>query len=120
MIAFRADSLDGPWSQPFTVAPLNTRTYNSQSGFTLRIVGKKKTTYLYLGDQVSRLGLVSTGLFFNLKCSGILIHYGKADIFGCPWRLTIKKGRLNWFGMTYMIWMCRFFAVRSVFEEARD
>jgi hypothetical protein len=32
-------------------APLNTRTYNSQSGFTLRIAGKKKTTYLYLGDQ---------------------------------------------------------------------
>lgn len=54
VVAFRADSLAGPWSQPFIVAPLNTRTYNSQSGFSLRIVGEKKTTYLYLGDQVSR------------------------------------------------------------------
>jgi hypothetical protein len=51
VVAFRADSLSGPWSQPFTVAPLNTRTYNSQSGFSLRIKGKKKTTHLYLGDQ---------------------------------------------------------------------
>ncbi|KFY17651.1 hypothetical protein V492_00502 [Pseudogymnoascus sp. VKM F-4246] len=51
VVAFRADSLSGPWSQPFTVAPLNTRTYNSQSGFSLKIKGKKATTYLYLGDQ---------------------------------------------------------------------
>ncbi|KAH1487649.1 hypothetical protein KXX06_003747 [Aspergillus fumigatus] len=33
------------------VAPLNTRTFNSQSGFSLRIKGTKKTTYLYIGDQ---------------------------------------------------------------------
>ncbi|KAI1171683.1 carbohydrate-binding module family 35 protein [Nemania sp. FL0916] len=51
VVAFRADSLSGPWSQPWIVAPLNTRTFNSQSGFNLRIQGKKKTTYLYLGDQ---------------------------------------------------------------------
>lgn len=51
VVAFRADSLAGPWSQPFFVAPLNTRTYNSQSGFSIRINGTKQTTYLYLGDQ---------------------------------------------------------------------
>ncbi|KAL1880591.1 hypothetical protein VTK73DRAFT_5396 [Phialemonium thermophilum] len=51
VVAFRADSLSGPWSQPFIVAPLNTRTFNSQSGFTLRITGSQTTTYLYLGDQ---------------------------------------------------------------------
>ncbi|CAI7612925.1 unnamed protein product [Penicillium bialowiezense] len=51
VVAFRADSLKGPWSQPFIVSPLNTRTFNSQSGFTLRIEGTKKTTYLYIGDQ---------------------------------------------------------------------
>jgi hypothetical protein len=51
VVAFRADSLSGPWSLPFMIAPLNTRTYNSQSGFTLRIKGTKKTTNLYLGDQ---------------------------------------------------------------------
>ncbi|KAJ9162341.1 Glycoside hydrolase family 43 protein [Coniochaeta hoffmannii] len=51
VVAFRADSLAGPWSQPSMVAPLNTRTFNSQSGFTLTVRGRKKTTYLYLGDQ---------------------------------------------------------------------
>ncbi|KAL4744498.1 hypothetical protein BDW72DRAFT_188372 [Aspergillus terricola var. indicus] len=51
VVAFRADELSGPWSQPFIVAPLNTRTFNSQSGFSIRIDGTKKTTYLYLGDQ---------------------------------------------------------------------
>ncbi|KAI1339663.1 carbohydrate-binding module family 35 protein [Xylariaceae sp. FL0016] len=51
VVAFRADKLEGPWSQPWIIAPLNTRTFNSQSGFALRIVGSEKTTYLYLGDQ---------------------------------------------------------------------
>ncbi|OQD82235.1 hypothetical protein PENANT_c022G06854 [Penicillium antarcticum] len=51
VVAFRADSLSGPWSQPFIISALNTRTFNSQSGFTLRIKGTKKTTYLYIGDQ---------------------------------------------------------------------
>jgi hypothetical protein len=40
---------------PFTVAPPYTRTFNSQSGFALKINGTKKTTYLYLGDQVSEI-----------------------------------------------------------------
>ncbi|KAB2099379.1 hypothetical protein AG0111_0g12274 [Alternaria gaisen] len=51
VVAFRADSLAGPWSQPFIIAPLNTRTFNSQSGLNLRINGTKKTTYIYMGDQ---------------------------------------------------------------------
>ncbi|EMR66489.1 putative galactan -beta-galactosidase protein [Eutypa lata UCREL1] len=51
VVAFRADSLSGPWSQPWIVSALNTRTFNSQSGFSLKIKGTKKTTYLYLGDQ---------------------------------------------------------------------
>lgn len=51
VVAFRADKLSGPWSMPWIVAPLNTRTFSSQSGYTLRIKGTKKTTYLYLGDQ---------------------------------------------------------------------
>ena len=51
VVAFRADSLSGPWSQPFMIADPYTRTYNSQSGFSLRIVGSECTTYLYLGDQ---------------------------------------------------------------------
>lgn len=33
------------------VAPPYTRTYNSQSGFSMRIEGTETTTYLYMGDQ---------------------------------------------------------------------
>ncbi|KAI1292973.1 carbohydrate-binding module family 35 protein [Xylaria venustula] len=51
VVAFRADKLSGPWSQPWIVAPLNTRTFNSQSGFILRINGTKTITHLYIGDQ---------------------------------------------------------------------
>ncbi|KAH8695723.1 glycosyl hydrolase [Phaeosphaeriaceae sp. PMI808] len=57
VVAFRADNLSGPWSQPFIISPLNTRTFNSQSGFSLRIKGTKKTTYLYLGDQWDSISL---------------------------------------------------------------
>ncbi|KIY64232.1 carbohydrate-binding module family 35 protein [Cylindrobasidium torrendii FP15055 ss-10] len=51
VVAFRARSLAGPWSAPFTIAPLGTRTYNSQSGFTLTLEGTEQTTHLYLGDH---------------------------------------------------------------------
>lgn len=57
VVAFRADSLSGPWSQPFPIAPPNTRTYSSQSGFILRINGTKQVTHLYLGDQWDSVSL---------------------------------------------------------------
>jgi hypothetical protein len=51
-IAMRADSLKGPWSQPFFIAPPYTRTFSTQSGFSWRFAGTKKTTHIYMGDQV--------------------------------------------------------------------
>ncbi|CAH0016154.1 unnamed protein product [Clonostachys rhizophaga] len=51
VVAFRADSLEGPWSQPFFVSPAYTRTFSTQSGFSWRINGTKQTTYLYMADQ---------------------------------------------------------------------
>ncbi|KAL4881672.1 glycosyl hydrolase [Aspergillus karnatakaensis] len=51
VVALRADKLEGPWSQPFFVAPAYTRTFSTQSGFSWRIKGTKKTTYLYMADQ---------------------------------------------------------------------
>lgn len=51
VVAMRADKLEGPWSQPFFVAPAYTRTFSTQSGFSWRIAGTKKTTHLYMADQ---------------------------------------------------------------------
>lgn len=57
VVAFRADALAGPWSQPVPIAPPDTRTWNSQSGFVLRIQGSKATTHLYMGDQWDNFAL---------------------------------------------------------------
>jgi hypothetical protein len=51
VVAFRADSLAGPWSQPFFVSPAYTRTFSTQSGFSWTVNGTKQTTHLYMGDQ---------------------------------------------------------------------
>ncbi|KAH7368739.1 glycosyl hydrolase [Plectosphaerella cucumerina] len=50
VVAMRADSLKGPWSQPFFIGPPYTRTFSTQSGFSCRIPGSEKTAYLYMGD----------------------------------------------------------------------
>lgn len=84
VVAFRADSLAGPWSQPWIINALNTRGFNSQSGNTLRIKGTKQTTNLYIGDQVSFVipqGLCSAIYLAN---SGTPTPIGKADISGSP------------------------------------
>jgi hypothetical protein len=52
VVAMRADSLKGPWSQPFFIGPPYTRTFSTQSGFSCRIPGSEKTAYLYMGDLV--------------------------------------------------------------------
>ncbi|SPO01925.1 probable beta-glucanase [Cephalotrichum gorgonifer] len=57
VVAMRADKLEGPWSQPFFVSPAYTRTFSTQSGFSWRIKGTKKTTYLYMGDQWDSVSL---------------------------------------------------------------
>ncbi|KAF3803791.1 hypothetical protein GCG54_00004971 [Colletotrichum gloeosporioides] len=57
VVAMRADKLEGPWSQPFFVAPAYTRTFSTQSGFSWRIKGSKATTYLYMADQWDMLSL---------------------------------------------------------------
>ena len=45
-----AKSLEGPWSEMKDIAPPSTNTYSSQSTMLLKIVGKKKTTVLFMGD----------------------------------------------------------------------
>ena len=46
-----AKSLAGPWSKFRNVAPPKTNTYDSQSGFLLKIVGTKATKVIYMGDR---------------------------------------------------------------------
>lgn len=46
-----AKSLAGPWSEFKDIAPPETKTYQSQSTYLLKVVGTKATTVIYLGDQ---------------------------------------------------------------------
>lgn len=46
-----APSLAGPWSDFQDVAPLSKNTYNSQTALILPVVGKKTTSYVYIGDR---------------------------------------------------------------------
>ena len=45
-----AKSLEGPWSEFRDIAPPETKTYGSQSTMLLKVVGKKKTTVIFMGD----------------------------------------------------------------------
>ena len=51
VVALRADDLSGPWSQSNLIAPRDTRTFSSQSGFNYRINGTKQVTHIYMGDR---------------------------------------------------------------------
>jgi beta-xylosidase len=46
-----APSLAGPWSDFKDIAPPETKTYNSQTAYILPVMGRKTTTYVYVGDR---------------------------------------------------------------------
>jgi len=46
-----AASLAGPWSNFADVAPQTKNTYDSQTASILPVVGRRTTSYLYLGDR---------------------------------------------------------------------
>ncbi|HZZ44685.1 MAG TPA: family 43 glycosylhydrolase [Tepidisphaeraceae bacterium] len=45
-----AERLEGPWSEFKDLAPREAKTYGSQSTFLLKVVGKEKTTVVFMGD----------------------------------------------------------------------
>lgn len=51
VVVFSSESLSGPWSVQSYVAPLGTRTYNSQSTMSITVNGTSQKTYVYCGDQ---------------------------------------------------------------------
>ncbi|KAL1743672.1 glycosyl hydrolase [Schizophyllum fasciatum] len=48
---FSAEKITGPWSIQSYIAPLGTRTFNSQSTMGITVNGTSTTTHLYCGDQ---------------------------------------------------------------------
>ena len=46
-----APTLSGPWAQFKNIAPVDKKTYGAQSTMLLKVVGTKKTTVIFMGDQ---------------------------------------------------------------------
>jgi hypothetical protein len=42
--------LEGPWSEFHDIAPADKKTFGSQSTMMIKVVGKKNTTVLFMGD----------------------------------------------------------------------
>lgn len=50
-VMYSAQNLSGPWSVQSYVAPVGTRTWNTQNTFALQVAGAKGTMNVYMGDR---------------------------------------------------------------------
>lgn len=85
VVAYRAKSLSGPWSAPYPIAPLGTRTFSSQSLLNIRIKGTQSTTYIYVGDSWSGTGA----------------ELGESRYIWLPAHIDEKKGtfKIEWYDL---------------------
>ena len=85
-----ATSLAGPWSEFRDLAPPETKTYGSQSTMMWKVVGKKTTTVIFMGDiWKPRTQWDSRYLWMPLE-----IGDGKLRLPSpAPWTLDIQSGK---------------------------
>ncbi|MEO5888627.1 MAG: family 43 glycosylhydrolase [Ferruginibacter sp.] len=84
-----APSLEGPWSAFKDIAPPQANTYGSQSTMLLKVVGKKATTIIFMGD-IWRPGTQWDSRYLWMPLE---IGEGKLWVPGPkPWTLNIKTG----------------------------
>ena len=88
VVAFRANSLSGPWSQPLSLHWGLGRIIPSLA-FRSRSTAPKR-----------RLGCIWV-------ISGTRTPFGKADISGCLLTLMTTSKPSNWSGMISTTWMCK-------------
>jgi hypothetical protein len=87
-----AESLAGPWSEFKDIAPPETNTYGSQSTMMLKIVGRKATTVIFMGDiWKPRTQWDSRYLWMPLAIGDGKLRLPKP----APWTLDIKSGRVT-------------------------
>ncbi len=84
-----AKSLRGPWSTFRNIAPPQTKTYHSQSGFLLKITGTRRTDVIYLGDRWNPRQL------WNSRYIWMPLQIGEGKVWlpkpRC-WRINIRTG----------------------------
>jgi len=84
-----AKSLAGPWTEFKDIAPPETNTYESQSSMLLKVVGKKATTVIYMGDRWKPQTLWdSRYIWMPLEIGDGTLKLPKPE----PWTLNVKTG----------------------------
>ena len=87
-----AKSLAGPWSKFHNIAPPKTNTYQSQSGFLLKIRGTKATTVIYMGD------IWNPGNLWNSRYLWMPLQIGHGQLRLPPpanWKINIHTGEAS-------------------------
>lgn len=84
-----AKTLRGPWSRFHNIAPPQTRTYDSQSGYLLKITGTRNTAVIYMGDRWNPAQL------WNSRYIWMPLKIGKGQLrLTRPrcWRINVHTG----------------------------
>lgn len=95
-----APAMTGPWTNRGLIAPVDARTWISQSTFVLPVVGSVGTVYVYIGDhwqnandQTGKTTGKNNSLA-TLVVQPLVIEGNKASMpkFYASWKLDIGKG----------------------------
>jgi hypothetical protein len=84
-----APSLEGPWTEFKDIAPPQAKTYGSQSTMLLKVVGKKSTTVIFMGD------IWKPGTQWDSRYLWMPLEIGEGKLFvpqPKPWTLDVKTG----------------------------
>lgn len=85
-------SLSGPWTTFQDIAPPDTNTYDSQSCMLLKVVGKKSTAVIYLGDRWKPKALWDSRYVWM----PVKIDAGKLILpEPRPWRINVATGEVK-------------------------
>ncbi len=85
-----ATSLEGPWTIFEDVAPPEKKTYGSQSTMLIKVIGKKATTIIFMGDiWKPRTQWDSRYLWMPLEIGNGKLWLPEPK----PWTLDIKSGK---------------------------
>ena len=84
-----APSLSGPWSEFTDIAPPETKTYNSQSTYLLKVTGTKDTTIIFMADRWNPRAQ------WNSRYLWMPVEIGNGKLWITeprPWTINVKTG----------------------------
>ena len=93
-----AKSLAGPWSKFRNIAPPQTNTYDSQSGYLLKIHGTQATTVIYMGDRWTPPNLWNSGyIWIPLEIGNGRVRLPRP----APWAINVQTGVAHIFNKSH-------------------